>query len=433
MKRETSLYYATLGTREAALLLRAWAASAFESAAARRAALAREVDRHVAAAGVYAYASARGALAACLQSAGVGAGDEVVLSAFTCLAVPTAVVAAGARPVYVDIDRRSLNTPASAVIAAMGPSVRAVIVQHTLGKAAEVEAIAAAARSRGILVIEDCALAFGARLNGRMLGSFGDAAIWSLELSKTITTGWGGVLCVRDPALNARVASHYENLPEPSFGRTTRLAWQAALTGVCYEPQRHRLGKYAVAAAFRLGVFRPSTDAAETAGCPSSHFVAKLGGAQAALAAYQWSRLDAIASRVEANGRRLRAALAEVGLLAVGVPAAGDFAVTPRVPFVVSDRSPAQAWFQAAGVELGTWFDGPLSPPPRDPVVFNYDPAQYPQARFLARHVVNLPSHSRLAEEDLDHIVATLRAYASRDRAERRFTEQFLDGFPTHA
>jgi len=128
------------------------------------------VRQHFQSAQVFAFTSGRGALAACLSAAGVGPGDDVLLSSFTCLAVPTAVIAVGARPVYVDIDPRSLNVTPATVTARFTPRVRAVVVQHTLGCVAEIEEIVSAVRQRGILVIEDCALAIGSRKKGSSVG-----------------------------------------------------------------------------------------------------------------------------------------------------------------------------------------------------------------------------------------------------------------------
>ena len=97
--------------------------------------------------------------------------------------------------------------------------------------------------------------------------------------------------------------------------------------------------------------------------------------------------------------------------------AAEDLAVTPRVPFLVADRAEATRWFAARGVELGAWFDGPLTPPPGSRT-FNYDPARYPCATAVARHIVNLPSHCRLSAADLDRLTRLVAQYAAEHAAD---------------
>jgi dTDP-4-amino-4,6-dideoxygalactose transaminase len=391
----------------------------FSSADERRERLAAAVRTYVPAAGIFAFGSARGAIAGCLRAANLGPGSEVLLSSFTCLAVPTAIVAAGARPVYADIDPLTLNTPASAILPRLTGAVRAVIVQHTLGACADIQEVVSAARARGVLVIEDCALALGSRHAGRPVGSFGDAAVWSLELSKTLTTGWGGVLAVHDCEMARRLEAQYDSLPEPPVGQTLRRAFQTAVTGLAYDPTVYGFGKFAVAALFKAGIFGRSTSAEEAQGIPGPGFIAKLPAPQAILGEHQWRRLPAIENRCAANARHVRESIESMGLAAPGVPADGDQAVTPRVPFLVADRPAAAEWFRRAGIELGSWFDGPLSPLPRDPNLMRYDARAYPRAQWVADHIVNLPSHSRLADIDLSHIRQTVRQYADAHPADR--------------
>ena len=179
--RHIGLYYGSLDLSRARVLLRAWFLSPFVSRREIESDLAEAVRSDLGRGEVFAYSSARGALAAALHAAGIGRGDEVILSGFTCLAVPTAVVAVGAKPVYVDVAPASLNTPPAAVLGAMGPRVRAIVLQHTMGSVAEVSAVVEAARSRSIVVIEDCALATGTRRQGLPVGIDADAAIFSME------------------------------------------------------------------------------------------------------------------------------------------------------------------------------------------------------------------------------------------------------------
>jgi dTDP-4-amino-4,6-dideoxygalactose transaminase len=409
--RYQSLYFASIDFRRAGLLLLAWLLAPLTSRAARRRALASAVREHVGDAEVYAFASGRGALAACLKAAGIGPGDSVLLSSFTCLAVPAAVLAVGARPEYVDIDSSTLATLPEAVSAAFHSGVRALVVQHTLGRSAQTEALLAAAATRGILAIEDCALALGSRRAGRPLGTSADAAFFSMELSKTLSTGWGGILTVRDAALARQVDADYASVPEPRPFDTARRVLQTAICGVCFQPMVFPVGRYIVAALFRLGLFRPSTPATEIAGRPGVRFVERLSGTQAVLAAAQWRRLPQVAAMCSSYARRLHDALRRAGFEVLATPEAQDEAVTPRVAFLVSDRATTTRWFASHDVELGCWFDGPLSPPPGSDA-YNYDHGRYPVAARIAAHVVNLPSHCRLSEADIARLISLIEEYA---------------------
>jgi dTDP-4-amino-4,6-dideoxygalactose transaminase len=411
-RRLVSLYFASVGLSEALTIVRAVLASPFIRSEARRAKLQDEASRCFNGAASFAYTSARGALAACLSAAKVGPDDEVLLSAFTCLAVPTAVLAADAKPRYCDIDPRTLNITPESVKAAITAKTRAVVVQHTLGSAAQVAEIMQMVSRLGILVIEDCALAIGTKRSGRLVGSFGNATIFSMELSKTISVGWGGILIVNDAKLAARVADGYHRARQLPPTRILRMALQTAICGILYLPRLYRQGRKFVTAGFKFRLFGPSTPAAENEGRVAADFVSKLAGPQAALGVRQWARLGDIARSCESNGTRIRKCLKNLGYIPLGSFGEEFLSVSPRVPFLVANRLAIMEWFRVTGVELGSWFDGPLTPLP-EAAVFAYNRNGFPNALFIAEHIVNIPCHSRLISSDIDRIEGAMSQYAA--------------------
>lgn len=411
--RAASLYYGSIGFARAWQALWIGLTAPARSAPRRRAELATAVNRALGTGDtpVFAFGSARSALAAVLRAAGVRSSDEVVVSAYSCLAVPTAVIAAGCTPVYSDIDPLTLNADLDAILRVVTPRTRAAIVQHTLGRMAPVAEIAGALRSRGIAVIEDCALSVGSRSGGTVAGTSGDAAVFSLELSKTISSGWGGILLVNDPALAAAVASVYGSVPEPREGAARRDMFQTAISAWCHAPAVFEwLGKYVLYFAFKAGWFRRSTPPAEFMGNVADDFILRMGAPQARFAVLQWRGFAGIAERCEDNARAIWAVLAALGAAAPGSPAAGDRSVTPRVSLLVRDRAHARSFFERRGIELGEWFNGPLSPLP-SAAAFNYSRGSYPNAESVAEHVVNLPSHSGVSARGLRRVLAALREF----------------------
>jgi dTDP-4-amino-4,6-dideoxygalactose transaminase len=139
------------------------------------------------------YNKGRVALEIALRTLGVGRGDEVILPAFCCTTVVPPVLATGAVPVLADVGPQLNLTPES-VENALTSRTRAVIVPHLFGNPADIEGIESLARSKGIRVIDDAAQAFGATLNGRLLGTFGDLGIVSFGSGKVCFGLGGGVL-----------------------------------------------------------------------------------------------------------------------------------------------------------------------------------------------------------------------------------------------
>ena len=146
------------------------------------------------------------ALVLALRAAGVVPGDEVVTSAFTFFASVEAILLAGARPVFADIERNGFGVDPSRVEAALGPRTRAILPVHLFGRCADMPQLEALARARGIAIVEDAAQAIGAARAGRRAGAWGHAGCFSFYPSKNLGgVGDGGCVTTDDPQLAERV------------------------------------------------------------------------------------------------------------------------------------------------------------------------------------------------------------------------------------
>ncbi|QEY23638.1 DegT/DnrJ/EryC1/StrS family aminotransferase [Neisseria animalis] len=176
----------------------------------------REFEREFAAfAGTqYAVAVANGTLALdlALKALDIGAGDDVIVTPRTFLASASAIVTAGANPVFADVDLNSQNISAASIRAALTPATKAVIVVHLAGMPAEMDEIMALAEQHGLWVIEDCAQAHGARYRGKSVGSVGHIGAWSFCQDKIMTTGGeGGMVTTNDENLWQKMWSYKDH------------------------------------------------------------------------------------------------------------------------------------------------------------------------------------------------------------------------------
>ena len=148
----------------------------------------------------HAVAVANGTLALelALMAFGIGAGDEVITSSRTYVASASCAVMRGAVPVVADVDADSQCVTAATIRAVITPRTRALIPVHLAGWPCPMEEIMALAEEHGLIVIEDCAQAHGATLNGRPVGAFGHAATFSFCQDKIMTTGGEGGMLVLD-------------------------------------------------------------------------------------------------------------------------------------------------------------------------------------------------------------------------------------------
>lgn len=131
---------------------------------------------------------------AVLYDFGAKRGDEVILPALSFVATGNAVLQAGFKPVFVDINRQTLNIDALKIESAITSKTKAIVPVHLMGKPAEMDAINPLAKKYGLYVIEDAAEAHGAVYKGKKIGSLADMAAFSLYVAHIITTGEGGIV-----------------------------------------------------------------------------------------------------------------------------------------------------------------------------------------------------------------------------------------------
>jgi perosamine synthetase len=146
-----------------------------------------------------------------LITLGIGEGDEVIVPSFAFIAVANTVLQVRATPIFAEIDSLTLNLDPAAVEQAITPRTRALLVVHTFGVPADMDALQSIARRHNLVVIEDACEAIGAEFgrpsNARRAGSFGDLAVLGFYPNKQLTTGEGGAVLAQDPAHAARLRS----------------------------------------------------------------------------------------------------------------------------------------------------------------------------------------------------------------------------------
>lgn len=145
------------------------------------------------------------ALHLALRAIGVGPGDEVVVPDFTFVSTATSVLHQNAVPVFADIDRKYFTLSPESLEAAITRRTKAIIAVHLAGQPANMDEIMEIAGRRGLYVIEDCAQAFGASIDGVKVGCFGDVACFSFYATKNIATGEGGMVVTDNPEVDRLV------------------------------------------------------------------------------------------------------------------------------------------------------------------------------------------------------------------------------------
>ncbi|MDD2546065.1 MAG: DegT/DnrJ/EryC1/StrS aminotransferase family protein [Burkholderiaceae bacterium] len=142
--------------------------------------------------------SATAALEIALRIAGIGPGDEVITTPLSWVATANVILAVGATPVFVDVDRQTRNIDLDRLEAAITPRTRALLPVDLAGLPVDRDRLYGIARRHGLRVIEDAAQSCGANWQGRRIGSLGDLVAFSFHANKNMTSGEGGCLVLND-------------------------------------------------------------------------------------------------------------------------------------------------------------------------------------------------------------------------------------------
>lgn len=153
----------------------------------------------------YACSSGTAALHTAIAAVDPEPGDEIVTTPITDMGAITPLLYQGAIPVFADVDPATYNTTPETIERVLGERTKAIMVTHLFGNPCRMGEIMELARARNIAVIEDCAQAYLARQQGRLVGTIGDIGCFSMQQGKHITTGEGGLVATDDPDLARRM------------------------------------------------------------------------------------------------------------------------------------------------------------------------------------------------------------------------------------
>ena len=351
------------------------------------------------------FESARTALYHCLCANNISRGADVIISSFTCDAVTYAVKSTGANVIYVDInDDLTMND--DHVMDAITVNTKAVVCQNTFGRLGLKVSTIEKLMAQGIFVIEDCALSIGSKLGGNPLGTFGDVSLWSLEVSKTVTIGWGGVLTINNPLYAAKIRQRYNLIKSvPLFLDLRRILqlWCSMLL------TRIKIPGAVFFWYFMYGtrIFRKSNSFTKA---PGSGYE-KIGKISNLLFASLSLDLDNIFIKTKSNYEALAQTANRFGLSCPIIEQNNEFIVSPRFSLLVKNKNLSAILKEGKriGVEVGRWFtDAPPVWSLSDCKIYSSD-----NAKKISNRIINFPCHWTLNDQELAKVIDFMKFIAA--------------------
>jgi dTDP-4-amino-4,6-dideoxygalactose transaminase len=362
----------------------------------------------VAPAGVTLFAKGRVALYAILRSLDVGSEDEVIIPAFTCVAVANAIRYTGARPVYADIDGSTYTIDPSSVERAIGPRTRVILAQNTFGLSADIDSLESIAGRSGVHLVDDCTHGIGGSYRERQNGASTAIAFFSTQWSKPVSTGLGGFAVVSDDRVAARMRHLEEAAREPPPIRAATLRLLVAGASHAGSGRGFRWGRSAYRTMSRLGVVPASSERSELDGYTMPlGFLSGMSEWQARMGAERLGGLPRDVERRRAIAHRYSAWLAGHGRTPPAEPATSTHAFL-RYPLRVTDRARFTTAARHRSIDLGDWFVSPLHPVRARLDRWGYRPGTAPVAELACAEIVNLPLRPTMSEHEVASVLEFL-------------------------
>jgi perosamine synthetase len=305
-----------------------------------------------------AFANGTVALSAIYLALGIGPGDEVIVPSMTFISSATSVLHVGARPVFAEVTEDTFNLDPADIEARLTSRTRAVLAVHYGGQPADLSELLSITGKAGVALIEDAAQAHGASYQGRPVGGFGHAAMFSFTPTKNVTTGEGGLVTTNDEEM-ANKLRLLRNHGQTSLYHHSPLGYNWRITEL-----------------------------------------------QAAMGVVQIKKLDAILQRKWANATYLRSQLLDES--SIQLPVARPDRTHAYMLFTLKVKQPSRDQVMhsliQSGIEARLYF-----PPAHLQPVFRDARFTLPRTERLAEQMLSIPFHSRLSTVELDSIADALR------------------------
>ena len=310
-----------------------------------------------------------------IRALGISKGDEVITTPFSFIASSNCILYEGAKPVFVDIDNRTLNISCGQIEKAITRRTKAILVVDAFGHPAEWDTILMIAKNYNLKVIEDACEAFGSEYKGARCGSFGDAAVFAFYPNKQITTGEGGAIVTNSKYI-ADISRSMSNQGRPKVdGR-----WLEHV---------------------RLG------------------YNYRMDEMSAALGIAQLERVDEIIKKRDRIVELYNTYIREI-------PVVEPLCILPHVKvswfvyvirlaqrYTSKNRDKIIQGMQNAGVQCGTYFK-PIHLNPFYQKMFGYKPGDFPVSENVSSRMIALPFFNDLKESQIKYIVSNLKGQISK-------------------
>jgi perosamine synthetase len=325
---------------------------------------------------------------------------EVVIPAYTCFSVPSAVARAGLTIRLCDVDPKTLDIDLNALVRLDLERVLCIVPSGLYGLPGDLVAMEPIARRSGAFLIDDAAQCLGATQDGRACGTFGDAGLYSLGRGKGITTLGGGIIVSRQDHLARRIAQEVSALPRPAAPHVCAAVVRSSVYAAMLRPSLYWLVDYVPFLELGASHFDPDFP------------IAQLSAYQRRLAIRLLGFVDPYNELRRAHANHIRVGVEGVEGIEVPQPTQGAKPVYLRFPILTrheGHRAGLLRQFRGAGIVASPSYPTAIGEIPGIASYLAPDQAPCPNARSIARRILTLPTHAGVTPRDLEAMIAITR------------------------
>ena len=353
----------------------------------------------------FTFNSGRTAFLAILKGLNIEKG-EVMLQAFTCNAVVNPIIKARLKPVFVDIDKETLNMDIFDLEKKISDQSKIVLVQHTFGLPADLERIQSICQKHNLILIEDCAHSLGAEYNGKKLGIFGKAAFFSFGRDKVISSVFGGLAATNDENLARKIGEYRNKLTESSCFWTFQQLLHPILNNFLVIPLYgfSGTGKWLLIFLQKIGLLSKAVKNEEKQGKMSDNFAKKMPNKLALLALNQFNKLEKILKNQKEIASFYQENLKNPDFI---LPDQDPERIYMRYSLLLKDKDTDKILKKARKQKIfldDGWRKTVIVPPDTNQEKLGYQAGSCPKAEITAKEILNLPTHINISREEAKRI-----------------------------
>lgn len=355
---------------------------------------------------------ARSGMYVLFKSLGLGNTDEALVQGYTCVAAVNPIIWAGGKVTYVDIDSKSGNMNIDDLKKKVSKNTRAILFQYTYGCSQGIEEVKKICEKKSIALIEDCTNTIFGEHGGELIGSFGDASIFSFGRDKAVSGVDGGLILVRKRSKFVSLNSFnqlYHEVKKPERKWVFLELLHPLIWYLIKKFYNLKIGKLIHFISTKVGLLTRATSPNEKMGIRDSNIPSLLPNGLACLALRQLEDIELINKHRKNITDIYEKELKDVPNVKTFLHLPGN--VLLRYSIKVENRDDLVKYLEINNVQVGDWYTTPIAPKEVDMGVVGYVEGLCPLGEKVCGQIINLPNHINLSEDGAKRLANLIKKY----------------------